>query len=48
MYKINDNYRIHCENAHKGQKAMGLDIPKPKEDSSQAALRVVRESTENK
>ena len=48
LHKINDNFRIHCESEHKGQKAIGLDISKPKEDSSQAALRVVREATENK
>ena len=48
LRKINDNFRIHCERLHKGQKVRGLDIPKLEEDSSQAALRVVRESTENK
>ena len=48
LHKLNDNFRIHCEREHKGQKAIGLDIPKAKEDSSQAAVRVVRESTENK
>jgi hypothetical protein len=48
LHIINDNFRIHCHREHKGQEATGLEIPKHKEDSSQAALRVVREATEDK
>jgi hypothetical protein len=46
LQKINDNFRIHCHRQHNGQEAMGLEIPKQKEDSSQAAARTVREATE--
>jgi hypothetical protein len=48
LHKMTDNFRIHCEREHKGEKITGLNVPKAKEDSSQAALRVVREATENK
>lgn len=39
LHKINDNFRKHCEARHQGQKAIGLEIRNPKEDSSQAAPR---------
>jgi hypothetical protein len=48
LHKVDANFRTHCKFQHPSEEAIGLDIPSPKEDSSQAALRVVREATEGK
>jgi hypothetical protein len=48
LKKVDANFRTHCKNAHPGSAVIGLNIPNPKEDTSQAAARVVREATENK
>jgi hypothetical protein len=48
LRKVDANFRTHCKFQHPSEEAIGLVIPSPKEDSSQAALRVVREATEGK
>jgi len=48
LHKIDSNFRIHCQQKHPGDSVIGLNIPKLKEDPSQAAAQVVREATENK
>jgi hypothetical protein len=48
LHKVNANFHSHCKFQHSGEEAIGLTIPSPKEDSSQAALRVVREATKDK
>jgi hypothetical protein len=47
IMKVNANFEVHCKHSHTG-KVVGLPVPKVREDSSQAASRVVREATENK
>jgi len=48
LKKVDANFHAHCKNAHPGSAVVSINIPSPKEDSSQAAVRVVREATENK
>jgi hypothetical protein len=48
LKKVDANFRTHCKNRHPKAPVVGLSIPNPKEDASQSAVRVVRESTENK
>jgi hypothetical protein len=48
LKKVDANFRTHCKNRHPEAAVGGLNIPEPKEDTSQAAARVVREATENK
>jgi hypothetical protein len=46
LHKIDSDFRLHCKRIHPGEPVVGLTIKNPKEDSSQAAVRVVREATE--
>jgi hypothetical protein len=48
LHKVDANFLTHCKFQHSGEAVIGLTIPSLKEDSSQAALRAVREATENK
>ena len=48
LKKVNANFRTHCKNRHPEAAVVGLSIPNPKEDTGQAAARIVREATENK
>ena len=48
LERVNSNFATHCRNAHPKALIVGLEIKRPIEDSSQAALRVVREATEGK
>jgi hypothetical protein len=48
LHRVDSNFRNHCKQEHPGSPVVGLAIKNPKEDSSQAAVRVVREATENK
>jgi hypothetical protein len=48
LKKVDANFRTHCKNVHPESAVIGLNIPIPKEDASQAAARVVREATEGK
>jgi hypothetical protein len=48
IQRVNSNFHAHCRGVHMGAPVIGLTIPAVNEDSSQAALRVVREATENK
>ena len=48
LHRVNANFLNHCKRQHVGEKSVGLDIPTPNEDSSQSAVRIVREATENK
>jgi hypothetical protein len=48
LKRIDADFRRHCQESHKGDTVIGLDIPNPKEDTSQAAARIVREATEQK
>lgn len=48
LHKINDEFRVHCQQKHPGESVIGIMVPKAKEDASQAAARIVREATENR
>jgi hypothetical protein len=46
LHKVNHNFSLHCKEKHPKSPVVGLTITNPKEDASQAAVRVVREATE--
>lgn len=48
FHKVDSQFRTHCQNTHPGSSVIGLNIPNPTEDASQAAARIVKEATENK
>jgi glucose dehydrogenase len=45
LQRVNSNFSVHCDQEHPTSAVVGLTIPKPKEDASQAAARIVREAT---
>jgi hypothetical protein len=46
LQKVDSTFRAHCKQNHPASAVIGLEIPTPKEDASQAAARIVREATE--
>jgi hypothetical protein len=47
LHKINSDFAIHCRQKHPSESVIGVNVPKSKEDASQAAARIVREATED-
>jgi hypothetical protein len=47
LKKVNADFQLHCTRDHSGQPVVGIEITTPKEDASQAAVRIVKEATEN-
>jgi hypothetical protein len=45
---VNGRFSVHCHHEHPGSPAFGLKVLHPKEDSAQAAFRIVREATKGK